>query len=124
MFRRQIRVWRNRLRGLAGKEDLDAALGQELEFHFELLVQENIDDGMSPREAREAAQRVFGNVALVEEQCRDQRRRYVVPRSSPEPASWPENPAQESRIHGRGHAVACLRHWRQRGDSGRDGLRF
>src|SRR5450631_3966031 len=73
MFRRRFRAWRNRVRSLLGKDDLDAALGRELQFHFEQLVRENTDEGMSPTEAREAARRVFGNVSLLEEQCRDQR---------------------------------------------------
>jgi putative ABC transport system permease protein len=56
------------------KDDLDAALGREFAFHFEQLVQENVAAGMAPEEARRAARRALGNVALLEEQCRDQRR--------------------------------------------------
>jgi hypothetical protein len=43
--------------------DLDDEIGQ----HIELATQENIDRGMSPREARYAAMRKFGNVALAKE---------------------------------------------------------
>jgi len=49
-------------------------LGQEITFHFEQLVQEKIAEGMALKEARLAAQRVLGNVPLLEDQCRDQRR--------------------------------------------------
>ena len=49
-------------------------MGQEITFHFEQLVQEKIAEGMALKEARLAAQRVLGNVPLLEDQCRDQRR--------------------------------------------------
>jgi putative ABC transport system permease protein len=74
MFARLFRVWRNRFRSAVEKDQLDAALSQELEFHFEQLVKENTNDGMTLTEARQAARRMLGNVSLLEEQCRDHRR--------------------------------------------------
>src|SRR5437764_8949102 len=74
MFARLSRVGRNRLRSAIAKDELDASLSRELNFHFEQLVKENTDDGMSLPEARQAALRTLGNVPLLEEQCRDQRR--------------------------------------------------
>jgi len=71
---RLVRVWRHRVRSLSDKDHLDAELGQEITFHFEQLVQEKIAEGMALKEARLAAQRVLGNVPLLEDQCRDQRR--------------------------------------------------
>jgi len=71
---RPIRVWRRRIRSLVDKDDLDFQLGQELAFHFEQLVQEKIAEGMALTDARRAAQRALGNLSLLEEQCRDQRR--------------------------------------------------
>ena len=47
-------------------EDLD----QEIRDHIEIATQENIDRGMSPKEARYAALRKFGNVTRVKEDTR------------------------------------------------------
>jgi len=71
---RLLRVWRHRVRSLSDKDQLDTQLGQEITFHFEQLVSEKIAEGMAIKEARLAAQRALGNVPLLEEQCRDQRR--------------------------------------------------
>jgi putative ABC transport system permease protein len=71
---RLLRVWRHRLRSLSDRDRLDSQLGQELTFHFEQLVQEKIAEGMALKEARLAAQRAVGNVPLLQDQCRDQRR--------------------------------------------------
>jgi hypothetical protein len=69
-----LRVFRQRVRALFEKDRLDAELGQELAFHFDQLVEENLAEGMSVQRAREAAARVLGNRSLLEEQCRDHRR--------------------------------------------------
>ena len=45
-------------------------LGAELQFHIDQQITENIASGMSPREARYAALRLFGNPTLVGEQSR------------------------------------------------------
>jgi putative ABC transport system permease protein len=47
-----------------------ARLEDELRFHVERQVAENLDAGMSPEEARYAAMRAFGNHALVRDQAR------------------------------------------------------
>ena len=71
---RLLRVSRHRLKGLWQKDQLDQQLSSELAFHFEQLVSENLAEGMSLEEARRAARRAMGNLALLEEQCRDHRR--------------------------------------------------
>jgi predicted permease len=48
-------------------EDLEA----EIRAHIEMEEQENLESGMSPEEARYAALRRFGNVALAEERSRE-----------------------------------------------------
>jgi putative ABC transport system permease protein len=63
-----------RLRSLLRADRAEAELAGEFAFHLEQLVRENIDSGMSSSEAHRAARRKLGNVALLEEQCRDQRR--------------------------------------------------
>ena len=47
-------------------EDLD----QDLRDHLEMEIQDNIDRGMSPQEARYAALRKFGNLTRVKEETR------------------------------------------------------
>jgi predicted permease len=71
---RLFRIWRLRLRSLARKDAVDAELHRELVFHFDELVAEKIDEGLSPAEARRAAHRDLGNLAALEEYCRDERR--------------------------------------------------
>ena len=71
---RLLRISRHRLKSLWQKDELDQQINTELAFHFEQLVSENLAEGMNPAEARQAAQRAMGNLTLLGEQCRDQRR--------------------------------------------------
>src|SRR5262245_22376199 len=57
------RWWRGRKR----KAELDA----ELEEHLMLEIDENLERGLPPDEARRAALRAFGNVALAAERSRE-----------------------------------------------------
>ena len=43
---------------------------QEFETHIEIETLENIESGMSPDEARQAARKKFGNVLLATEESR------------------------------------------------------
>src|SRR6266704_9631 len=47
---------------------------QEMRFHLERQIAENLAAGMSPQEARRAARLEFGGVEQVKERCRDTRR--------------------------------------------------
>jgi predicted permease len=67
-------VIRMRLRSLLGRERVETELDKEMRFHLERLVEENTVAGMSAREAREAASRMFGGVSQIQEECRDMRR--------------------------------------------------
>ncbi len=62
-----------RLRALLRRADVEAELDEELRFHLEKEVEENVRRGMSPGEARRAALLVFGGVEAVKEECRDVR---------------------------------------------------
>jgi len=73
-FSRLIRISQQRLQSLFRKERLDDQLDQELLFHLEQLEKENIERGMSPSAARRAARRTLGNMTLIKEECRGQRR--------------------------------------------------
>jgi putative ABC transport system permease protein len=68
------RICEHRLQSLFQKEQLDDQLDQELAFHFDQLVLENIDAGMSPDAARRTARRTLGNFSIIREECRDKRR--------------------------------------------------
>ena len=71
---RFLRIWHHRVRSLIRKDVVDAEVASELAFHFNLLVAEHVTSGMPLDEARRAARRALGNVAVLEEQCRDHRR--------------------------------------------------
>ncbi len=62
-----------KLRTLFRKEKLDAEMSAEMAAHVELQVQRNLAAGMNPDEARYLALRQFGNVAKIQEECREQR---------------------------------------------------
>jgi len=62
-----------RIRSLARRERAESELDRELRYHIDRQVEENLTAGMNPREAREAATRMFGGVAQVREECRDLR---------------------------------------------------
>jgi predicted permease len=64
----------HRVRALFGRRRADASLANEIALHLEEATREHIARGLSPAEARLAARREFGPVALVEDQCRDTRR--------------------------------------------------
>jgi predicted permease len=67
-----MRLW-SELRYLArrlGRRQADRELEEEIRSHIELETQENVEDGMSQEEARLAALRTFGNVALAKEDSR------------------------------------------------------
>ena len=71
---RLLRISRHRARSVARRDRLDAELRREVAFHFDQLVAEFTADGMAPDDARHAAHRALGNVAVVEAQCRYPRR--------------------------------------------------
>ncbi|HET6206795.1 MAG TPA: ABC transporter permease [Terracidiphilus sp.] len=59
-----------KVRMLFGRGSAAARLDDELRFHLERQVAENVASGMSPDEARFAAMRTFGNPTLLREQAR------------------------------------------------------
>ncbi|MDX2149591.1 MAG: ABC transporter permease [Bryobacteraceae bacterium] len=71
---RGLRRLRLRWRSLVRPAAVDSDLRREMEFHFEEAVAEHVRQGVPPEEARARARREFGNLPLVEEECRDQRR--------------------------------------------------
>src|SRR5215207_9358895 len=56
------------------RRNLETDMADEMRQHVERRTREKIADGLSPEEARYAAQREFGGIAQVQERCRDERR--------------------------------------------------
>jgi len=69
----QIRILLNRIASLFHGRHLDADLEEELRTHVEFAVAENMQRGMSPKQARIAALRSFGGITQIKERYRNQR---------------------------------------------------
>jgi predicted permease len=63
-----------RLRSLLRRGQVEAELEEELRYHLERQIEENVANGMSAAEARYAALRAMGGMEQQKEQCRDMRR--------------------------------------------------
>jgi predicted permease len=69
-----LRELMSSLRFLFRQRQEEQQLSEELQFHLERQIEQNLAAGMSPAEARYAALRLFGGVQQVTEECRDMRR--------------------------------------------------
>lgn len=58
-----------RIRSFFGREESNAELSEELRFHLEREIEQNMADGMSPEDARKAARASFGSVPEITEEC-------------------------------------------------------
>ena len=75
---RWLRILRLRLRSLSQRATVDRELEEELRFHFDHQVEQNLAAAMDPVEARYAALRELGDVAQHKDECRDARRTAMV----------------------------------------------
>src|SRR5829696_3789232 len=62
-----------RWRALIHKNELENELDEEMRFHLERDIEQNIRSGMTPEAARYAALKSFGRVDQSKEECRDAR---------------------------------------------------
>jgi hypothetical protein len=62
------------IRSLFRRRQEEQQLNEELQFHLERQIEQNLAAGMPPEEARYAALRLFGGVQQITEECRDMRR--------------------------------------------------
>jgi len=63
-----MRTWWPKIKqALTGRQHLDTDLKQEIDAHLQFLIDENLEQGMTPDEARLAALRVFGNQSAIRE---------------------------------------------------------
>ena len=65
---------RLRLRSLFFRGQVERELATELQFHLDKVTEEYMEAGMPPEEARRLALIEVGNVAQLQEECRDMRR--------------------------------------------------
>jgi len=66
-------IVRHRLRSLFSRGKVEQELDEELRYHLERQIDENIAAGMSPDDARYAALQSIRDVAQRKEECRDSR---------------------------------------------------
>jgi predicted permease len=69
----QLRTLLSRVASLFRREHLDAALDEELRSHIEFATEENLNRGMSKKQARTAALRSLGGITQAKEAYRTQR---------------------------------------------------
>ncbi len=70
---RWLRVLRMRFRSLFERAAVERELEEELRFHFDRQMEQNLAAGMDPGDARYAALRQVGHVAQYKDECRDAR---------------------------------------------------
>src|SRR5919112_4025871 len=68
-----IKALTRRVRALLKREEMEGELDEELRFHIEKEIEQNVARGMSPGEARRAALVEFGGAERFREECRDVR---------------------------------------------------
>src|SRR5436190_22318731 len=66
-------VGATQLRGLQEHKRLERELDDEVRFHLEMQIEDNLKAGMNPAEARYAALRSFGAIEPMKERYREQR---------------------------------------------------
>ena len=67
----RVQQWWLRLRALFRRDRVAQELDDEIKFHLEQQIAENVASGMNPQEARHAALRAFGNPTVLKEQTQD-----------------------------------------------------
>jgi putative ABC transport system permease protein len=63
-----------RFRSLFRRNRVEQELSDELRFHLQKLIEENVAKGITEEEARYAALRELGGIEQIKEECRDMRR--------------------------------------------------
>ncbi len=70
LFQHLLQLWR-RLLSLTRRRRLERDMEEEMRFHLEMQIEQNLEVGMAPEDARHAAQRQFGNQTWLEEASRE-----------------------------------------------------
>jgi putative ABC transport system permease protein len=66
-----MREWWSRVRALFARDTFDEELRVELDAHLQMEIEANLERGMAPDEARQAAARRFGNRTVIQERARE-----------------------------------------------------
>lgn len=66
-----MREWWSKLRGAFRRGSVEGEVDHEIASHLQFIVDENIERGMTPEEARAEALRHFGNITATRERTRD-----------------------------------------------------
>src|SRR5262245_52795035 len=64
------KLWR-RMLSLLRRGRFEREMEEEMQFHLEMQIEQNLDAGMSPEKARQAANRQFGNQTWLKEVSRE-----------------------------------------------------
>src|SRR3982751_5295401 len=64
------RLWR-KLCFILRRQRFDNELSEEMRFHLDMKLQNNLENGMSPQEARSDPMRRFGNMTRMQEKSRE-----------------------------------------------------
>lgn len=70
---RGLRIFWARMRALLAQSRVNSEFDDELQEHLQLLTDRFVSQGMSPKEAANAARRQFGNAALLQQKQREAR---------------------------------------------------
>jgi putative ABC transport system permease protein len=70
LFQHLLQFWR-RLLSLLYRGRFEREMEEEIRFHLEMQIEQNLEYGMTTEEARQAAQRQFGNQTWLKEVSRD-----------------------------------------------------
>src|SRR3712207_5169206 len=70
---RKFREFIQRFAGLFNKQRKDRELDEEIESHLQMNIDDNLERGMSPEEARRQAMIQLGGIESTKEAYRDQR---------------------------------------------------
>src|SRR5262245_14243916 len=79
-----------RLRSIFRRRQVEQELDEEIRYHLDRQIEEHIAKGLTPTEARYAAQRALGGIEQRKEECRDMRHVNLI-----------ENTLQDLRYAGR-----------------------
>jgi predicted permease len=77
-FKRLFHVLPMRMRSLFRRDRVEAELDEEMRYHVDRQIEENIAKGLTPEEARYAALRAMTGIEQRKEECRDTRRVRVI----------------------------------------------
>ena len=70
LFQFLLQLWR-RMLSLLCRGRYEREMEEEMRFHLEMQIEQNLTSGMAPEEARFAARRQFGNQTWLKEASRE-----------------------------------------------------